>query len=273
MYASMMNRLTLTACTICITMVLTTTIAMSQEGMSREEVISALKKGIVALKTIDRTEDARRMTNVLERYLSTERRRESPRQRGERQISEREIGVQHVKQMRWALEGLIAAEKKEAAIALEKAIRARELRLEGKDDERSREMIAGSPNRGAQIELLMYAARFLKEQGKTEKAQVVSQLAEKFRRPRSEVREREASREKRGDSDLNRQRERELENRQKESIRASILENIQAHEVMIEQLKVQREKMNEDIKARMKEISMANSDLRDRLRTLNRRDK
>ena len=169
---------------------------IAQEGMSREQVISALRKSVAALRTIDRPDEARRVANILEDYLNSDRKKRAERERdpsprSEQPMSEREIGIQQVKQMRMALEGLIAAEKTDAAHLLEKAIRARELRLEGKRDEKSQKMIADSPNRGAQIELLMFAAKFLKEQGKTEKAQVVQSLAEKFRRPKDSTRERE----------------------------------------------------------------------------------
>ena len=179
----------------CCTIVLLTTAVIAQEGMGREEVISALRKSVAALRTIDRPDEARRMANILEDYLNSDRKKRAERERDpsprEQPMSEREIGIEHVKHMRMALEGLMAAKKIDAAESLEKAIHAREMRLEGKRDEKSQRIIADSPSREAQIELLMFSARFLKEQGKTEKAQVVQSLAENLRRPQDSNRRRE----------------------------------------------------------------------------------
>jgi hypothetical protein len=108
--------------------------------------------------------------------------RQQSRQRSERPDSENAVARQHIKIMRYAMEALLERERKHEAELLEQAIHARELALEGKRDERAMRIREQAPSPEAQIEILSFAGKILKELGRTERAQAVNRLAQDMKR-------------------------------------------------------------------------------------------
>ncbi|MHC4768609.1 MAG: hypothetical protein ACYTEI_07855, partial [Planctomycetota bacterium] len=69
----------------------------------------------------------------------------------------------------------------DSAELLHRAIRAREVQLEGRRDREAAQIREQAPTLGQQIELLAYAADLWQEFGHEEKARVVGELAERMR--------------------------------------------------------------------------------------------
>lgn len=275
----MSNRISIAGMFIGLCVLYLASTVVAQEGMSRKQVIQALEKGIVALQTIDRPKDARHLTNILQRYLdphaqSEGRNNQEQKREEDRRTGEREIGQQHVEHMLMALEGLIAAEKMDAAESLEKAIRARRLRLEGADNKEAERFIAESPTRSQQIELLVYAAKFLKEQGKTDRADVVAKLAETLRRPNDRKRQEASERQRRAyERHVHEQRRERAQTRERvqaelHTRRQEIQDDIATHETMMADLEAETHKRMEHLHQRMQELRKVNEALRDQLRQL-----
>jgi len=118
---------------------------------------------------------------AVRRPRASERERRGDGERERRGESERDVVLRQIKIMRYALHALAEADKKDAADLLERAIHSRELALEGRRDEEAVRIREGTPSRGAQIEILMFAERILKELGQTERAVAVGRLAEEMR--------------------------------------------------------------------------------------------
>jgi hypothetical protein len=121
----------------------------------------------------DRAEKLSRMTEELWP------RRERARQQARPGRNEEAIHVVEV--MRTALKALKEAERHDSAELLHRAIRAREVQLEGRRDQEAARIREQAPTRGQQIELLAYAADLWQEFGHEEKARVVGELAERLR--------------------------------------------------------------------------------------------
>ena len=164
----------------------------AQAGMSREQGITALKQGIVALRTIDRTEEAKHLANILEDYVRGKR---ANRERSRNPKTERQIAAETIEIMQLAYGWLAETGRKKAADQLEHVIDARRLILKGNREGEAGEVIRTMPSRGQQIELLMLAAKVMSEHDKgREKAELVRHLANTFRRPTDrEKRNREAN--------------------------------------------------------------------------------
>jgi hypothetical protein len=108
--------------------------------------------------------------------------RERSRERARRQApGPSEEAIHAVEVMRMALKALKEAERHDSAELLHRAIRAREVRLEGRMDREAAQIREQSPTLGQQIELLAYAAELWQEFGHEEKAKVVGELAERMR--------------------------------------------------------------------------------------------
>ena len=103
-----------------------------------------------------------------------------------------EAAVHQVEVMRMALPALLEAGKHDAADLLERAVRAREVVLEGRADEEAHAIRERSPSLGQQVELLQFSAGLWREFGHEEKAQVISELAQRMwaDRPREGERDR-----------------------------------------------------------------------------------
>jgi hypothetical protein len=83
--------------------------------------------------------------------------------------------------MRMALSALKEAGRQDAAALLGRAIRAREVQLEGRRDREATQIRRQAPTLEEQIELLAYAARLWRDFGHERKAEVIARLAERKR--------------------------------------------------------------------------------------------
>lgn len=101
------------------------------------------------------------------------------RERGERP-TERDIVKHHIEVFKIALHGLMEAEKKDAADVLQRAIRAREVTLEGRRDEEAHMIRERAPSRGQLAEILMLASNLWREFDNKDKAEVTEELAKVF---------------------------------------------------------------------------------------------
>ncbi len=188
---------------LAVVMFLPICVVAQQREMGREEVIAALERGVAALKTIDRPDQAEQLLNTLKEYRRLDRERQRATADAKRESPEREIGMQQVRQMLVAFEALKNAEKNEAAELLEHAIHARKLRLERAEGPDAREIIESAPSRENEIELLFMAADLLQESGKPDKAEVVRRLGEQFRETINRNRQRRKSNDAKQPKDAN----------------------------------------------------------------------
>ncbi len=83
--------------------------------------------------------------------------------------------------MRYAVEALVEADRHDAADLLERVMHARELVLEGRRDPEALRIRENAPGWGRQVELLKFAAGFLREFRRKEQAAAVDDLAERIR--------------------------------------------------------------------------------------------
>lgn len=172
-----------------------------REHAERGEVLEGLKRGIWALRQIGRNQEAQHLANIaegvarrLDQALHGRRERE---QRGEHEQgadAERREARRHFAIVRFAVEGLVEADRHDAADLLERALRARELELEGRHDEEAMHIRESAPGREDVIELLSLAARELHRQGRGERAAAVVELTRQLRHPRETDRRRDMDR-------------------------------------------------------------------------------
>jgi len=105
------------------------------------------------------------------------------REQGEKS-TERDILKQQIEVFKIALHGLMEAEKKDLAETLQRAIRAREVALEGRRDDEAHMIRERAPSRGQLAEILALSSKVWREFNNQEKAAVVGRVAEEFaRRP------------------------------------------------------------------------------------------
>ena len=121
-------------------------------------------------------------------------------------------------------------------------------------------LIASSPDREAQIELLSFAASCLERQSKMEQAKVVQDLANKFTRPKNVARKSEPTKPQKRSSVKKPDRARtvELEKaRRQELARLKYLEQLDL-----------LEKRLAELNSRIEQVTNANKDLRQRMRSI-----
>jgi hypothetical protein len=106
-------------------------------------------------------------------------RRDRARQRA--QSGRNEEAIHALEVMRMALPALKEEGRRDSAELLQRAIRAREVQLEGRRDREAARIREQAPTLGQQIELLAYAAELWQEFGHEEKARIVRELAERMR--------------------------------------------------------------------------------------------
>jgi hypothetical protein len=133
-----------------------------------------------------------------EREVRRERAEEAARERTERP-DEREVARRQLEVMRVALPALREANRADAVEWLQRAIRAYEVRLEGRTDAEAHQIRERMPNRGQMAEVLTAASNLWREFNNHDKAEVVGRLAREFGGggPRERERERPVS-ERRG---------------------------------------------------------------------------
>ena len=168
-------------------------LAHQVEGMEWEahqahlhKALKSLEQGIAGLRQLGRHDAA----GMLER-IADEVRDElvAPRDRKRRHHRERQVMVNQIEVMRMVLPVLLEADRVEAAGTLERAIRARELVLEGRGDREARAIREGAPKQGQIIEILALAKALYRDFGMQEKADHLSRLTEElWQRERREKR-------------------------------------------------------------------------------------
>ena len=128
--------------------------------MSRQDVLEALERGVVALRAIDRPDQAEQLLKTLREYANLvkdvpdrERKirdgaqRDNPIPKRYRDMTEREIAERTIAVMKYGLEGLRDAGKEKPLDLLEHAVHARELRLKRAKGEEAAHIIETAPNR------------------------------------------------------------------------------------------------------------------------------
>jgi hypothetical protein len=106
-----------------------------------------------------------------------ERAEAEARERGERRPAEREGILHRIEVLKMALPALMEAERRDAAEAVERAIRAHQMELEGRNDDQAHQIRERAPGRGQLAEILRMAAGLWREFNNEEKAAMVARLA------------------------------------------------------------------------------------------------
>ena len=168
--------------------------APAQERAGERErlvnILEGLEHGLVALERLGR-HDAHQM---LQRIAEDVRREIHGRGDRHRDFTEREIAVRQIAVLRMALPALREAHREEAVELVARAIRAREVGLEGRRDHEARRIRDRAPNRDRTIELLVLAEHIYRESGDRERAQALSRMTEELWRPHRKRRSRETER-------------------------------------------------------------------------------
>ncbi len=139
------------------------------------EALAGLERGIGALRELGRHEAAARLERIAD-----EVREElgAPRHRERRAYGDREILINRIELLRMVIPVLLEAGRVEAAETVERAVRANEIRLEGRDDREARRIRERAPGRGQIIEILGLAEELYREYGLEEKADHLGHLAD-----------------------------------------------------------------------------------------------
>ena len=269
-------------------MFLPTALYAQERGMSRQDVLEALENGVVALRTIDRPDQAKQLLETLREYanLVKDRPDRARKEGGDaqrenliperyREMTEEEIAKRTILVMRYGLEGLKDADREKAFELMEHAIHARELRLERARGEEAAKIMETAPNRANEIELLLFAAKLLDEQGKGEKAMVVKELGDWFHatwrrnRQREQDRKRVGKREGAQDRDRESSNEREQERNRKR--KRDLERDSQSMERVVQEINRHQELINE-LGQQLRRLSAANEKLRRQLNRLQEKD-
>ena len=161
----------------------------------RKEILAGLRAGIGALRALGRNEEAGRLERIAGELQGEHAARRRPRPNREHQVALAQLEIMHS-----ALRALREAGRGDAVDLLENAIRAREVRLEGRRDEEARHILKRAPNREQQAELLALASRLWHEFGHAEEARAIEKLA-------AQMAGREREREAHGDHPERRERD------------------------------------------------------------------
>jgi hypothetical protein len=140
---------------------------------SLQRILEGLEQGMAALKQLDRPEEHYVLARVAE-----EVRARLPRDKPDR----RQVLGERLELMRLALGALEEGDRKEAEI-VSRAVRAIEVKLEGRSDERAHAILEQEPELAHQVECLRLAARLLKNYGHPEQARQVAALADEMWAP------------------------------------------------------------------------------------------
>ena len=95
-------------------------------------------------------------------------------------LTERDVVKQQIEVFRIALKGLLEADKEDAADVLQRAIRAREVMLEGRRDDEAHEIRERAPNRELLTKVLAMAAEVWREFDNEERATAVGRVAKEL---------------------------------------------------------------------------------------------
>jgi hypothetical protein len=135
------------------------------------EILGGLEHGMVALERLERRDALDVVRKIADEVRAKIRAAEGEVPRVDREAAH------SIEVMRLALQALREGERHDAAELLERAIRARELTLEGRRDEEARRLRAVAPDVAQQAEILALAARLWNQFGHERKAAAVAELA------------------------------------------------------------------------------------------------
>jgi hypothetical protein len=138
-----------------------------------DEILEGLERGIHALRKLKRHEEAEHLMEIA-RHVRREREERRGAER-ENEAAERQIRV-----MRYGVEALVKAERRDGADLLERALHARKVTLAGRRDEEAMRIRERAPGLEDQAELLRVAADLLAEWGQKERAAAVDKLAKQL---------------------------------------------------------------------------------------------
>ena len=145
-------------------------------GGALEEILEGLQAGAASLRALGRGDEAARLGNLAENL----QKQAAVGAKSRRGWGEREVALKQIKVMRIAVRGLLDAGREDSAALMERAIRAQELALERRRDDEAIQIRESAPNLGQRVELLMFAARKLRDAGKQEQAGAVANLGEQW---------------------------------------------------------------------------------------------
>ncbi|MCH7870120.1 MAG: hypothetical protein IID33_00305 [Planctomycetes bacterium] len=161
-----------------------------ERGGEASRILERLEMGMAALRELGRHEELERLEHIAAGLRERLRHQARQRRRGD---DERDAALRNLKIMRYAVEALAESQHPDAADLVERALRAREMALEGRRDEEARRMRASGPDRAQLVELLAMAGEILQDRGRSERAAAVGQLSgqlhERLRRDRRRPRE------------------------------------------------------------------------------------
>ena len=163
----------------------------TEEGQARRETdslsarmermqgqVAELRREVSRLR--EQMQENRGPTREVKRVVRREGEGEERQARRERLKTEREVALHQLEVMRMAKSALKEAKRPDAAELLTRAIRSREVMLEGRRDEEAQHIRERAPSRGNLAEVLMLASRLWREFGHAEKGAAVGNLAEQM---------------------------------------------------------------------------------------------
>jgi hypothetical protein len=153
-----------------------------QQGNDSDKILRGLEMGMESLKALGR-HDALEMLQQIADEVRRERkeaRADLQPRKGKAEHPELRAAREQLQVFKVAHEGLAEGGHEEAAEQMELAVRALEMRIDGRKDEEAEEVQQSAPDHAQTTELLMLAARMLKEQDKPDRAGSVARLAEQF---------------------------------------------------------------------------------------------
>ena len=148
------------------------------EATELRQILEGIEHGMVALRRLGRFDELERLEQIAEEL----REKIQARGRERREDPERRAARRHLELMRHAHHALERAHRPDAADIIRRAIRAREVTLEGRRDEEANHIRAAAPGREDQAELLHLASRVLREMDEGERAEDVERLARSLAR-------------------------------------------------------------------------------------------
>jgi hypothetical protein len=159
----------------------------AQPGDDLREILQGLEQGMRALRALECHEELKMVERVaadakrkLEHVAAETRGHDRQPEREAANDRERQMARETIHALRLAKEAIQAAGRADSAELVHKAIRAREVNLEGRRDREAQELREQSPNHAAQTELLSWGAKLLREQAKPDAAERVGKVAEQF---------------------------------------------------------------------------------------------
>lgn len=155
--------------------------ARADERHELEQVLEGLEHGIHALERLDRphereqlhriAEEVRRQLHRREQHGDPDRDRHRPMDERQRQRAHQQLEVAHL-----ALQSFRDARQHDRADLMERAIHARMLEIEGRDDPQARHMREQAPDREQLLRLVSEAAEMRQGKGQRHEAELLRRL-------------------------------------------------------------------------------------------------